>query len=446
MGEGGGQAPETGLTAAYREAAARIIGAALVDRRAWDRLAFLCDRFPHRLSGSAWLEAAIDWAATTMKADGLESVRVEPVMVPHWERGTEEAELLEPVRRSLLVLGLGGSVGTPPEGITAPVRVVRDFNEMEGLDEQVRGTIVVYSAPYVGYGATVPYRVNGASHAARHGAVAALVRSVGPVSLGTPHTGMMRYADDAPKIPSAAITIEEAETLHRMQRRGESVRLRLRMSAKVLPDAPSGNVVGEWRGWEKPHEVVLIGGHLDAWDVGSGAHDDGGGCVATWEAVRLLKQLGLRTRRTIRVVLFTNEEHGGRGAHEYREAHQAELDNHILAIEADSGVYSPLGFGFTGSKEALATLREIGRLLEGIGAGQVKEGGGGADIAPLIAAGIPGMGLDVDGRYYFDIHHTPADTMDKVDPAELAHCVAALAVMSYVVADLPQRLPRAEAR
>jgi carboxypeptidase Q len=432
-----------GWVEAYREAAGRIVGAALVERRAWERLAYLCDHFPRRLSGSERLEGAVRWATERMRADGLENVRAEPVMVPHWVRGEETAELLEPVRRPLMILGLGGSIGTPPEGITAPVAVVGSFDELEALGDGARGKIVLFDAPYTGYGETVQYRITGASRAAKHGAVAALVRSVTPVSLGTPHTGMMVYGEGAPKIPAAAITIEDAAALHRMQARGEPVRVRLRMGAKTLPDAPSANVLAEWRGWEKPNEVVLLGGHLDAWDVGTGAHDDGGGCVASWEAVRLLKELGLRPRRTLRVVLFTNEENGTRGALGYRDAHAAELADHVLAVETDSGVYSPTGFGFTGSPEALARLREIGRLLDGIGAGQVKAGGGGADVAPLIEKGVPGAGLEVDGRHYFDIHHTNADTMDKVDPAELARCVATLAVMGYVVADMPERLPRA---
>jgi carboxypeptidase Q len=438
----GNGAPAGEIAAAYREAAGRILGAALVDRSAWDRLAFLCDHFPGRLCGSTALEAAIAWAVATMKADGLELVRAEPVMAPRWVRGEEHAELLEPVRRALPILGLGGSIGTPPEGIVAPVVVVSHFEELEAFGDGARGKIVLYNAPFTDYGATVQYRVEGPSRAAWHGAVAVLVRSVTPVSLGTPHTGGLRYAPIAPQIPAAAVTVEDAESLHRMQRRGESLRVRLRMGAQNLPDTPSANVIAEWRGWEKPGEVILIGGHLDAWDVASGAHDDGGGCIATWEAARLLKRLDLRPRRTIRVVLFTNEENGTRGGFGYRDAHEAELPGHLLAIEADSGVYSPTGFGFSGTPEALRMVQEIGSLLAGIGAGTVTQGGGGVDIGPIMEKGVPGMALHVDGLRYFEIHHTAADTMDKVDPAELARCVAAMAVMTYVVADLPEPLPR----
>ena len=426
----------------YRAAAARIIGAALTDETAYRRLGYLGDRIGHRLSGSASLARAVDWALAEMKSDGLENVRAERVMVPHWVRGEESLELLEPAARKLSMLGLGNSVGTPPGGLTAEALVVRDFAELDRLGEQARGKIVVYNVPFTTYGQTVQYRGAGASRAARHGAVAALVRSVGPVSLQTPHTGSLRYAEDQPRIPAAAITIEGAEMLQRMQGRGERMRLRLRMDAKFLPDAESANVVAELRGRERPEEVVLIGGHLDSWDVGQGAHDDGGGCVAAWEAVRLLKNLNLRPRRTIRVVLFTNEENGLRGGNAYRDAHRAELQNHDVAIETDSGVYRPLGFGVAASAtpQALADIREILSLLAGIGADRITGEGGGADIGPVMPEGVLGMGLSVDGTHYFDIHHTEADTVDKVDPRELALCVATMAVMAYAVADAPARL------
>ncbi|HYP54319.1 MAG TPA: M28 family peptidase, partial [Pyrinomonadaceae bacterium] len=273
----------------YRDEAGRIIGAALTDETAYRRLAYLSDRIGHRLSGSAQLEEAIRWAVAEMRRDGLERVRAEPVMVPRWVRGEESAEVVAPVARQLVMLGLGGSVGTPPEGVTAEAVVVRDFGELERLGEQVRGKIVVYNVPFTTYGETVQYRGAGASRAARHGAVAALVRSVTPVSLQSPHTGAMRYAEDQPKIPAAAVTVETAELLQRMQERGDRAVLRLRMGARFLPDAESANVVAELKGSGKPEEVVLVSGHLDSWDVGQGAHDDGGGCVAAWEAVRLLK-------------------------------------------------------------------------------------------------------------------------------------------------------------
>ena len=427
---------------AYRERAGRIIGAALTSDRAYRRLAHLTDHIGHRLSGSNNLERAIQWALAEMRADKLDNVRAEKVMVPHWVRGAESLELTSPVTRSLTMLGLGNSVGTPPAGITAEAVVVRSFDELDALGERVRGKIVVYNVPFTTYGATVQYRGAGASRAARHGAVAALVRSVTPVSLQTPHTGAMNYAPDQPKIPAAAITIEGAELLQRMNDRGERPTLRLKMEAKFLPDAESANVVAEIRGSEKPDEVVLVSGHFDSWDVGQGAHDDAGGCIIAWETVRLLKELGLRPRRTIRAVLYTNEENGLRGGTAYLEAHRAELAKHILAIESDSGTYRPEGFGLAAaaSPQARADLEEIAKLLGGIRASRIAPNGGGADIGPLMRAGVIGASLDVDGTHYFDIHHTPADTLDKIDPQDLALCVAAMAVMAYTVADMPTAL------
>ncbi|MGB8510796.1 MAG: M28 family metallopeptidase [Pyrinomonadaceae bacterium] len=426
----------------YRDEAARIIGAALTDDTAYRRLAYLSDRIGNRLSGSPQLEEAIRWAVAEMKRDRLDNVRAEKVMVPHWVRGDESVELLEPVSRRLSMLGLGNSVGTPPEGIAAEAVVVRDFDELDRLGEKVRGKIVVFNAPFVTYGQTVQYRSGGPSRAARYGAIAVLIRSVGPVSLQTPHTGALRYADDVPKIPAAALTIEGVETLQRMQERGERIRIRLKMDAKFLPDAESANVVAELKGREKPDEIVVIGGHIDSWDVGTGSTDDGGGIIASWEAIRLLKKLNLRPRRTIRVVMFTNEENGTRGGNGYAEAHKSELANHVMAVESDSGVFRPTGFGL--SKDAplqtRSDVREIARLLSGIKADHIDADGEGTDIGPMMRGGVLGMSLDVDGTHYFDIHHTQADTMDKIDPHELALCVATMAVMAYVVADMPARL------
>ena len=426
----------------YRDAAARIIGAALTSDHAYARLAHLTDHIGNRISGSQNLERAIAWAITEMKRDGLDNVRTEKVMVPHWVRGEESLEMLAPVPRKLQMLGLGNSVGTPAEGITAEAVVVRSFAELDRLGEQVRGKIVVYNAPFVNYGATVEYRLRGASRAARYGAVAALVRSITPVSLQTPHTGAMNYDPEQPKIPVAAVTIEVAQFLQRMNDRGDHPRLKLKMEAKFLPDAESANVIAEIKGSEKPDEVIVIGGHFDSWDVGQGAHDDGGGCIVAWETVRLLKELGLRPRRTIRVVLWTNEENGLRGGTAYHDAHKAEIAKHILAIESDSGVYRPEGFGLvdTAPLQVRSNLLEIAKLLSGIGADQIAADGGGADISPMMHDGVPGASLDVDGTHYFDIHHTHADTLDKVNPRELALCVATMAVMAYTVADMPESL------
>lgn len=426
----------------YRATTGRIIGAALTSNKAYERLAYLTDQIGHRLSGSTALERAIDWAIIEMKKDGFDNVRREKVMVPHWVRGKESLEMLAPASRQLTVLGLGNSTDTPAEGITADAIVVRNFAELEALGERVRGKIVVYNVPFTNYGATVVYRGSGASRAARYGALAALVRSVTPVSLQTPHTGAMIYDEDQPKIPAAAITIEDAELLQRLNDRGEPLKLRLKMEAKFLPDAESANVIAEIKGSEKPDEIVLISGHFDSWDVGQGAHDDAGGCIIAWEAARLLKELGLKPRRTIRVVLYTNEENGLRGANAYRDAHRAELSKHVLAIEADSGVYRPMGFGLaaTAPAQARATLQEIARLLAGIDADHIAPNGGGADIGAIMREGVVGANLNVDSSRYFDIHHTAADTLDKIDPKDLAMCVATMAVMAYTVADMQQAL------
>jgi len=439
--------PPTVSIDSYRATAGRIIGAALVSDRAYTRLAHLTDHIGHRLSGSPALERAIEWALAEMKKDGLDNVRGEKVMVPHWVRGEESLEMTTPRPMKLAMLGLGNSVGTPAEGITAEAVVVRNFAELDALGEKVRGKIVVYNAPFTNYGATVQYRGFGASRAARYGAVAALVRSITPVSLQSPHTGAMNYDPAQPKIPTAAISIEAAELLQRMQDRGDRTTLRLKMEAKFLADAESANVIAELRGSEKPDEVVLIGGHFDSWDVGQGAHDDGGGCIMAWEAVRLLKELGLRPRRTIRVVLYTNEENGLRGGNAYRDAHRAELAKHVFAIESDSGTYRPEGLGLaaTAPPQVRANLLEIAKLLKGIGADGIAASGGGADIGPIMREGVPGASLDVEGSHYFDIHHTNSDTLDKIDPRDLQLCVATLAVYAYTIADIREPLKGPEA-
>ena len=426
----------------YRATAGRIIGAALTSDKAYTRLAHLTDHIGNRLSGSKSLERAIEWAVAEMKRDGLDNVHAEKVMVPHWVRGQESLEMITPVPRKLMILGLGNSVATPADGITAEAVVVRSFDELDALGAGVSGKIVVYNVPFTSYGATVRYRGAGASRAAGYGAVAALVRSVTPVSLHTPHTGAMNYDEKQPKIPTAAITIEDAELLQRMHNRGDHPTLRLKMEAKFLPDAESANVLAEIKGSEAPDEIVLVGGHFDSWDVGQGAHDDGGGCIIAWEAVRLLNELGLRPRRTIRVVLWTNEENGTRGGNGYRDAHRAELSRHILAIESDSGTYRPLGFGLADKAplQARANLQEVAKLLAGIDADRIAENGGGADIGPIMLEGVVGASFNVDGSHYFEIHHTDADTLDKIDPKNLALCVATMAVVAYTVADMLEPL------
>jgi carboxypeptidase Q len=425
----------------YRDPASRLIGAALADTSAWDRLAVLTDTIGNRLSGTPQLDRAIQWAAAEMKRDGLENVHTERAMVPRWVRGAESAEVIEPARQRLVMLGLGNSVGTPPAGVQADVLVVHSFEELDAAGERVRGRIVLFNVPFKTYGETVRFRATGASQAAKLGAVAMLIRSVGNDGLRTAHTGALNYSDDAPKIPAAAITVEDADMIQRMADRGSRVTISLKMDAHFEADAESANVVGEVRGRELPNEVVVVSGHLDSWDVGAGATDDGGGCVVTWEALRLMKKLNLRPRRTIRVVLWTNEENGGRGGLAYRDAHRNELADHVMMLESDGGVFRPLGFGFSGSDAARTTVKTIATLLKGIDAASVADSGGGADITPSIQEGhIPAMSLEVDDTKYFVVHHTQADTIDKIDPQEMAKCTAAVAVMAYVVADMPQRL------
>jgi carboxypeptidase Q len=436
-------AQDSTLTVRYRDAANRLIAAAMADTFAYNRLATMVDRFGNRLSGSPALENTIDWVMDQMRADGLQNVHGEPVMVPHWVRGDESAELLSPRQIPLHMIGLGMSVGTPPGGVTGDVIVVNSFDDLNAHAAQARGRIVLFDVPFTEYGETVRYRSGGPTAAARVGAIAVLIRSVSSGSMQNPHTGSTRYTDSTvARIPAAAISVEDAMMLHRMQNRGEPVRVRLTMGAHQLPDAPSRNVVAEIVGSERPDEVVIVSGHLDSWDVGTGAMDDGGGVVAAWEAVRLMKQLGLRPRRTIRVVAWTNEENGTRGGQGYRDAHRAELEKHMLAIESDNGVFRPYGFRLTGSPDALPTLRQVAALLRPIDATKMEIGEGEADVYPMLSLGVPGLALDVDGTRYFWYHHSSADTVDKLDPREMDACIAAMAVAAYVVADMPGTLPR----
>ncbi len=432
--------------ATYRAAADRLIDAATKDSAAWNRIAELTDTFGSRISGSEALERTIDWTLARMRADGLENVRGEPVMVPHWVRGAESAELVTPRRKPMTMLGLGGSIATPAAGITAPVLVVTSLDDLARHAADARGRIVVFDVPFTEYRQTVAYRGGGASAAAKVGALAMLLRSVASFSMDSPHTGSMRYDTAAARIPAAAIAVEDAMLLHRLQDRGVTPTVRLVMSAQTLPDARSRNVVAEIRGRELPDEIVVMGGHIDSWDVGQGAMDDAGGVVAAWEAVRLMKVLGLRPRRTVRVVGWTNEENGTRGGQGYRAAHAADVDKHVFALESDNGVFRPLGIAAVGTDSALAMLRRIAPLLARIGADSVVKGGGEADIGPLLAAGVPGAGLEVDGTRYFWYHHSNADTPDKLDPKDVARCVAVMAVYAYVLAEMPERLPRSEAQ
>jgi carboxypeptidase Q len=425
----------------YRAPATRLIDEATRDHFAWDRLAVLTDTIGHRLSGSPELDRAIAWAAAEMRRDGLENVHTEKVMVPKWVRGAESAEIVGPSRHRLAMLGLGDSVGTPRDGIAAEVFVVHGFEELEAHGASARGKIVLFNTAFTNYPESSRYRRAGAARAARHGALAVLVRSIGPDGQRLPHTGALDYAAGVPRIPAAAVSSEDADLIERMSTRGDKVVVRLRMDARTERDVESANVVGELRGREQPDDIVVVSGHLDSWDVGTGATDDGGGCIVSWEALRVMKKLGLRPRRTVRLVLWTNEENGGRGGLAYRDAHRAELGRHVALIESDNGVFRPLGFGFSGTDAARQTLAAIASLLAPIGASDIVRGGDGADITPSAREGhIPALSLEVDTSKYFLIHHTNADTVDKIDPGEMAKCAAAMAVITYVLAEMPERI------
>jgi carboxypeptidase Q len=435
-------AQQVDIATAYRATADSLIRAATGDSAAYRRLGRMVDTFGHRITGSASLEATSDWILDLMKADGLENVHGQPVMVPHWVRGEESAELIKPRRTRLAMLGLGGSIGTPAKGITAPVLVVGSLDELQQRGAEAKGKIVLLDVPFTDYVATRKVRTDGPSAAARVGAVACLIRSVASNSIRSPHTGQTRYDSTAAKIPAAALSVEDAMMLHRFQDRGEPMVLTLRMGARMLPDAPSRNVVAEIVGREKPDEVVVVGGHIDSWDVGQGAMDDGGGAVGAWEAVRLMKRLNLRPRRTVRVVLWTAEENGGAGGLAYAASQAGQYGKHVLAIESDNGVFNPKGVVLAGSDSTAAIVQQVAGLLQPVNATGVQRvpESPAADITPLAEQGVPTMELDVDDSRYFWYHHSDGDMLDKLDPAEVARCVAVMAVMAYVVADLPEPL------
>lgn len=448
-----GQAPE-----APSKALERLQAAALASEEGYRKLGWLCDRIGHRISGSKQLERAIEWAVDTLKADGFDNVHTEKVMVPRWVRGREHGEILSPNPTRLSLLGLGGTAPTRKGGITAEVVVVGSFEELRTLGSaKVQGRIVCFDVPFTDYGTTVAYRGNCAIEAAKLGAVAALVRSVSPVSLDTPHTGALRYAKDVARIPAAALSLESATQLRRMQERGERITVRLELENETLPDVESANVVAELRGSKKPDEIVLLSGHLDSWDVGQGAQDDGVGCLNVWEAVRLIRQVGLRPERTLRVVLFCNEENGLRGGTAYRDAHRAELPKHLAMLESDGGNGLIRGFGLeiagagrgnqpvpesvqAQQERILETLRALAPAFEGIGGGNFKLSHSGADIGPSVQTGVPGIGIDHDDSHYWDIHHTWADTFDKVDKKTMQKNIAIIATLAYLLADMPGTL------
>ncbi len=436
----------------YRADVARIIEAVRSQGLQFEKLVELCDGIGPRLPGSPAGRLAREWAVETMRADGADRVSEEEVMVSHWVRGSEAAWLTLPWWRPLQITALGNSIGTPAEGIEADVIVAADFEEFGSFDvADVEGKIVLFNFPMrrtsrdmSGYAEAVAYRSQGPVVAARKGAVACLVRSVGTGPAGNLHTGMTAYQDGVDPIPAAALTMADAGSIDRLFRSGEQVRLRLELDVRTLPDAGDANIIGELRGSELPGEVVVIGGHFDSWDLGTGAHDDGVGCVAAMETIRILKLLGLRPRRTIRVVLFAAEEVGGlRGGNGYASQHAGEAAEHVAAIESDGGAGPMIGFSAAGTTEAgYAVLRDILQFLGPVGADELRIGGGGPDIGPLGAHGVPLLGLWASTEHYFDYHHSEEDVVENVDRDLLADQTAAMAVMAYILADLETPLPR----
>ncbi|RMD95110.1 MAG: peptidase M28 family protein [Calditrichaeota bacterium] len=430
----------------YTDIAQKIIRTALQQRNAYTMLHRLTKEVGPRLSGSPHAAAAVEWARQTMEQLGLQNIQLQKVMVPHWVRGNvEEASIINSSivgTVPLTVCALGGSVGTPELGVVGEVIEVHNFDEVQSLGETARGKIIFYNRPldptlmntFQAYGGAVEQRTRGAIEAAKVGAVAVLVRSMTTRLDDVPHTGAMRYAKDVAKIPAAAISTEDANFLSQLLKREKNVQVRLTLSCKTLPEVPSANVIGEIPGSEKPDEVILLGAHLDSWDKGEGAHDDGAGCVQVLEALRLIKELDLHPKRTIRVVLFMNEENGLRGAQKYAEMVKQNGPKHIVAIESDRGGFAPRGFSIRAKGKDFERLARWSYLFESMDASKFTPGFGGADISRLAPTGTINIGLMVDSHRYFDYHHSDNDTFDKVNERELELGAAAMAILSYVLA------------
>jgi hypothetical protein len=447
------------VASAESSALERIREAAAGDNWAYQRLADLCDKIGPRLSGSRQAEAAVEQISAALRASGL-NVTLEPVKVPHWVRGEEQAELIDypgrpaGVTQQLHLTALGGSVATPRQGISAQVLVVHSFDELRAHAAEARGKIVVYDVPFnqdlavnghsgTAYGQGVAYRVQGASAAARVGAAAALVRTVGGANYQLPHTGVMIYDPKVAKIPTASLSAEDSMWIARLAAQGP-VTVRLKLTPQMLPDADSHNVMADWPGREHPEEIVIVSGHLDSWDLAQGAIDDGAGVASAMGAVHVLQSLGLHARRTIRFVGWMSEENGSAGGQTYFESNSATLERQFAAIESDNGAGRPLGVSAHVLPESLALFKPLMTALIPLGATllEQREGAGGSDLDYLDAGGVPTLAPIVDTRTYFDYHHSAADTLDKVEPDNIRRQVALMAMMAYFVADLPEALPR----
>jgi carboxypeptidase Q len=430
--------------------------AALEDNYAYQQVAHLTENIGPRPDGSPQAQAAAQYVAQELRRLGLD-VRLEEVMVPQWIRGPERAELVEypgqapGTTQKIVVTALGGNTPTPPDGVTAEVAVVRDYAELDALGrEKIAGKVVLFNVifdeskaaaghAFDAYQEAVGYRARGAKAAAKLGAVASLVRSVGAAGFRLAHTGW----SEAAGIPAGAVTSEDAALIADLAAQG-TVRLRLVLAAQNGPDVSSHNVVADLKGAEHPEQIVMVSGHVDSWDLGTGAIDDAAGVAVAMEAAEVVQRLHLRPKRTLRVVAWMDEENGGRGHDAYAKDHAAELSNHVGAIESDSGADHPLGYWARVNPAALLVLQPVQEILRTFGASlmQTIREGPGADIAPLAKAGVPAFGLMQDGRTYFIYHHTAADTLDKINPRELRENGAAMAVLGYALACLPQALPR----
>lgn len=438
----------------------RIQAATLASDYAYRQTGYLSNNIGPRLSGSPQAERAVQYVAAEMRKLGLD-VKLQKVMVPHWVRGEERGALVEfegmakGTTQKIVLTALGGSEPTPAGGLTAEVVVVNNFDELNALGrEKVQGKIVLFNYKFDrelaasgfginAYGQAVAYRGGGAIAAARLGAVGVLVRSAGGSQNRLVHTGGVRYAEGVTRIPAAAVSYEDAETIAWLARDGK-VKIELLLTPKTYPDAVSYNVIGDLKGSEKPDEVVIVSGHLDSWDLGTGALDDACGVAASMQVANILKQLRLRPKRTIRVIAWMNEENGLRGGITYANEEKANIGKHFAAIESDLGASHPVGIVFTGKPEMQPFLTPISNVLLSQGSAllQIQPGGVGADIGPLTAAGVPSFAPYFDTRTYFDYHHTEADTFDKIDPKGLAETASIMSVLAYGLANLEQPLPR----
>ncbi|MBL4578043.1 MAG: M20/M25/M40 family metallo-hydrolase [Flavobacteriales bacterium] len=419
----------------------------LVNGKSYQMLDELCNKIGNRLSGSKAAAEAVEWGKRVMEGYNFDRVFLQEVMVPHWVRGEKEVgriELLGGEGIDVPICALGGSVGTGPKGISAAVIEVKSLEELTALGEaNIKGKIIFYNRPLdpklistgSAYGGAVDQRHRGAAEAAKYGAVGAIVRSMSTKLDDVPHTGSMKYDSTGVKIPGAAISTLGANRLSKLLLEEKVVKFFFKMNCETLPDVKSYNVVGEIVGSEKPEEIVLVGGHLDSWDLGQGAHDDGAGCVQAIEAVRLFKALGIKPKRTIRAVLFMNEENGMRGGKKYAELAKRNKENHIAAIESDAGGFTPRGFGIRAGQKDLNTIVAWKPIFEDYNMGQLAKGWGGADIGPLKEQGTVLLGFRPDTQRYFDIHHTAEDTFDKIHKRELELGAAGMGVMLYLLSE-----------